>query len=118
MTADDPKLFFQMMNIYSGNTIWGYRTPPSGYMQHTIQIVSTSKGFERTILVFEIQLHENCEIDFQKFWLDFRNFREAGSQRLGEFFRDPWKYILSGSCAACSHKKECDIPIYMSYMNH
>ena len=58
------KQFFLFLLIFNDSYMtcrWGYRTPSCGYMQHMIQIVYISKGLERTLLVFEIQLHENCE---------------------------------------------------------
>ena len=78
----------------------GHRTPPYGYMQYTTQIVCTSKGFEISLLVFEIQLHENCKnrakflkIDYFPTYL-MRELQGSISAQLEEFFQYPSNMIL------------------------
>ena len=78
---------------------------------------TSTKDMIRTLLVFKI---ERFEILFllvavmgkHPFWVDFRDFRDALSHRLREFFRNPWWWIVFGSCIACRHKEQCDVPTY------
>ena len=77
-----------------------HRTLTCVCVRYTTQIVSTSKGFEISFLVFEIQLHENCKnrakflkIDYFPTYL-MRELQGSISAQLEEFFQYPSNMIL------------------------